>query len=287
MLTSESEVDRYRQCVAHLLKKQIDAVGDCKRWLDAPVDIREDSARAVLKEDPTSTFRTMGALLMRKARLHMIAMQYANENNNVHSLAVQMRPVLECADQVVFVFHNLIIEREYGEGMIRRCLNKDFYQTIIRMTKGEVDNEQLIKMISEASGMPVKEVVRKKRRSKNRNIKHADKMTDFEDSKGWHDYLSKYFRHNGHDWKGDSWRGGVNSINTDRDKFTFASLMDYLVNRVAVMNAYVALCPIAGAVSYERIKATLAQLQEVRTMTKALRDSAEPAIANPDEQRPD
>ena len=287
MLTSESEVDRYREGVAHLLKKQIDAVGDCERWLDAPVDVREASARAVLKEDPTGTFRTMGALLLRKARLHMIAMQYANENNNVHSLAVQMRPVLECADQAVLIFHNLIIAREHGESSVRSYLNKDYYQTIIRMTKGEVDHEELIKKISEASGMPVKEVVRKKRRHKDRKLKHADKMTDFEGSKGLYDYLSKHFRHDDLDWKGDSWRGGVNSINTYRDKFTFAGLMDYSVKRVAVMNAYVALCPVAGAVSHERINATLAQLQEVRTMTKALRDSAESAIANPDEQKPD
>ena len=287
MLTSESEVDRYREGVAHLLKKQIDAVGDCERWLDAPMDVREASARAVLKEDPTGTFRTMGALLMRKARLHMIAMQYANENNNVHSLAVQMRPVLECADQVVLIFHNLIIEQEHGEGRICSYMNEDFYRTIIRMTQGEVDNEQLIKMISEASGMPLKEVVRKKRRRNDRRLKHTDKITYFEGSKDWYDYLSKHFHHDGYDWRGDSWRGGINSMNTDRDKFTFAGLMDYLVNRVAVMNAYVALCPIAGAVSHEQINATLAQLQEVHTMTKVLRNSAESAIANPDQQRPD
>ena len=34
--------------------------------------------------------------LLRKARLHAIAVLRANETGNVHSLAVQMRPVLEC-----------------------------------------------------------------------------------------------------------------------------------------------------------------------------------------------
>lgn len=287
VLTSENEADRYRAGVAHLLRKQIDAVGDSERWLDAPVDLFDSSAQAFFEKDPTGAFRTTGALFLRKARLHMAAMGCANENNNVHSLAVQMRPILECADQVVLVFHNLMIAPEHGMSVVHRYLNKDYYQAIIRTTKGKIGREQLLKMVSKASGMPVDEVVGKKRTRRSRKIKHADKMTGFEISKGWYNYLSENFRHDGPNWKGDSWRGGVNSINTVQDKLTFAALMDYLVNRVAVMNSYVALCPVEGAIAPERINATLAQLQEVRATTKALRNGVESTIAKPDEQGSD
>ena len=47
-------------------------------------------------------------LFLRKAKIHMVAVLRANENSNVHSLAVQMRPLLECTGQVVLIFHNLI-----------------------------------------------------------------------------------------------------------------------------------------------------------------------------------
>ena len=47
--------------------------------------------------------------LLRKARIHTVAALRANETSNLHSLAVQMRPVLECAGQVVFRFRTLFI----------------------------------------------------------------------------------------------------------------------------------------------------------------------------------
>ena len=86
------KVDRYRIGVASLLSKLVVAVGEIERWLDFAVDGDEASVRAVLEDDPTATFRMMCALLLRKAKIHMVAVLRANENSNVHSLAVQMRP---------------------------------------------------------------------------------------------------------------------------------------------------------------------------------------------------
>ena len=80
----------------------------------------------------------------------MVAILCANENNNVHSLAVQMRPVLECAGQVVLVFHNLMIEPERGVSVVLGYINANYYGTFIRLTKGDVSQEQLLTQISEA-----------------------------------------------------------------------------------------------------------------------------------------
>ena len=111
-MSSTSEVGRYRTGSANLLGNLVGAVGEIERSLDVDVEGDEASARAVLQGDPTGAFRITCAVLLRKAKIHMVAMLRANENNNVHSLAVQMRPVLECAGQVLLVFHNLMIEQD-------------------------------------------------------------------------------------------------------------------------------------------------------------------------------
>ena len=98
--------------------------------------------------------------------------------------------------------------------------------------------------------------------------------------------MSEYFCHGRADWRGHSWQGGVSSINTFRDEFTFAGLMHYLVNQVAVMNAYAVLCPVKGEVDHGRVEAALARLQEVRATSKALRDGVAAAVGSSDEEGP-
>ena len=273
-MASATEMGCYRTGMANLLAKQVGAVREIERRLDIAVAGDEASLRAALEDDPTTYFRIVCALLLRKAKVHMIAVLRANQSDNVHSLAVQMRPVLECAGQVVLIFHNLIIEPERGERVFRDYINADYYHTFIRLTKGEVGHEQLLTHIAEASGMV----------GKGGSFKHADKVAALNGGKEWYRYLSECFCHGRADWRGYSWRGGVSSITTPLDECTFAGLMDYLVNQVAVMNAYAALCPVAGEVAHERVEAILAQLHGVRATTKTLREGVGfVTVGNPDE----
>ncbi len=274
------EVGHYRTGMANLLAELVDAVEATEQWLNVDVEGDEASARVVLKGHPTGVFRIICAQLLRKAKLHMIAMLRANESNNVHSLAVQMRPVLECAGQVVLVFHNLMFEPEHGERAFHRYIIADYYRTIIGMSKGKVSHEQLLTQIKETSGMLEAEV------EKGSSLKQADKVASLDGGKAWYDYLSKYFRHGDGDWRGLSWQGGVSSVNTVQDEYAFAGLMDYLVNQVAVMNAYAALCPMSGRVEHGRIESTLAHLQEIRAVTRELRDRARLVIPNQYDNRP-
>ena len=142
-MASESEVGRYRTGMANLLAKLEGSVGETERWLDVAVEGDEASARAVLENDPAGVFRIPCARLLRKAKIHMVAVLRANETNNMHSLAVQMRPVLECAGQVVLIFHNLTNNSELGESVVLRYMSADYYGTFIRLTKGGVSHEQL------------------------------------------------------------------------------------------------------------------------------------------------
>ena len=267
-MESSSKVVCYRTGMASLLAKLAEDVSETEQWLDVDVEADDTSARVVLEDHPTAVFRVMCALLLRKANLHMIAMLRANDDNNVHSLAVQMRPVLECAGQVVLVFHNLMVEPERGASIFRGYINSDYYRTVSRLTRGDVSQEQLLTQISEASGMSEGAI------RKGRSLKQADKVALLEGGNDWYGYLSDRFCHGKADWRGYSWHGGVISIDTVQDHYTFAGLVDYLVNQAAVMNAYASLCPMEGEIEHGRVESALVQLQNMRAMTKALRDSA-------------
>ena len=279
-MPSESAVGHYRTGVANLLAKLVGAVSETERLLDVNVEDDEASAQAVLEDDPTGMLRIMCGLLLHKAEIHMVAMLRANESGNLHSLAVQMRPVLECAGQIVLIFHNLMIDPEHGENVFLAYANADYYRMMIRLSKGGVSHEQVLTKIMETSGMSKEEV------AKGGSLRQADKVAPLEGGKDWYGYLSEYFCHGKGEWRGHSWQGGVSSVNTVQDEYTFAGLMDYLVNQVAVMNAYAALCPVAGEEGDGWVESALALLREVRTVTKEFRDCARLAVGNSDGERP-
>ncbi|MDE0528101.1 MAG: hypothetical protein OXH85_05375 [Truepera sp.] len=287
-MASGNEVARYRAEMANLLEKSIATTCELERWLDVTGSLREVMVQFDLASDPTGTIRIMCALLLRKARLHTDAVLRANETNNVHSLAVQMRPVLECAGQVVFIFHNLMIApdltiaRERAADLVGGYLNADYYRTIIGATKGKVGHKALLEKIAEAEeaaaasfGMPTPQ-------RKGKSLKQADKVATLVEGNSWYDYLSEYFCHGRADWRGHSWRGGVVSVDMVQDEFTFAGLMDYLVKQVAFMNAYAALCPIVGDDGRGWVEATLEQLRDARETSMAVRDAAVAALSNAD-----
>ena len=252
-----------------------------ERWLDVTGGWQEATKQLDLDADPTAFVRIACALLLRKARLHLVAVLRANETNNLHSLAVQMRPVLECAGQVVFYFHNLIIApdltrtRERALQAVNDYVNADSYRTIIGMTRGGVGHKELLEMISAAEAAAAASVgMPKPKKRQGMSLKQASKVASLTGGINWYNYLSEHFNHGRADWSGVSWRGGVISTNTVLDEVAFAGMMDYLANHVvAVMNAYAALCPVAGD-SGPWIEVTLAQLRDVRKSSKAFRDAA-------------
>ena len=83
----------------------------------------------------------------------MVAMLCANQNGNVHLLAVQMRPILECPGQVVLIFHNLMIQPEHGASVVRGYINVGYYRTFIGLTEDDGRPEQLLTQILDASGI--------------------------------------------------------------------------------------------------------------------------------------
>ena len=283
-----TDVGRCRAGMAKLLTTAVVMTRKLERRLDVSAGWPEARAQIDVDADPTATLRIMGALLLRKARVHTIAVLRANESSNLHSLAVQMRPVLECAGQVVFFFHNtmiapnLLMEPERAAEVVGNRLNADHYQTLRTRTKGKISPEELREVEAQAQeaaaaffGAP------KPKRHKGRRLDQSDKVATLEEGQKWYRYLSEHFTHGKvADWRGLSWRGGVMTIGRVEDEFAFLELMGYLANQVAVMNAHAALCPVAGDAGdaddrWERwVEPMLAQLRDVQQSSKALREAA-------------
>ena len=126
------DVARCRGETAELLTKALATTRKLEARPDVVVGWSEATAEIDLNADPNATLRIQGALLLRKARIHTLATLSANDSNNLHSLAVQMRPVLECAGQVVFTFWNayiapnLFMSQEKAVETLARRLNADF-----------------------------------------------------------------------------------------------------------------------------------------------------------------
>ena len=301
-MSSPREVVSYRTGMASLLAESVEATGEIERWLDSGVDGGEagsllqawlsdyeeelSPAMDVLEDDPARLFRITCALLLRKARMHALAVLRANEANNVHSLAVQMRPVLECAGQVAFTFHHLIIapdllmEPEHAFNMLGGYINADYYRTVIGATKGNVGHEELLQRISQAEAEAAEAegfAIPKPEGRKGTSLKQKDKVAMLPGGAGWYDHLSEYFCHGEANWTGPSWQGGVTSMDTIHE-LTCAGMMDYLANQVALMNAYAFLCPVDGNVDFDRAMAVQAQRREVREASAILRNAIGLAI---------
>ena len=261
------EMKRYRAGVARLLAKQVTAIDATERRLRATIEGSEAS-----ENDPVGYFQAACASLLRKAAMHMTAVARAHTDSNLHSLAVQMRPALECAGQVVLLVHNSVVEPECRESVLIDYVDADYLDTWIRVTKGNLTYKELLDRISDVR----REL--NEPQGKVRGLDQVDKVKSLNDGKRWYAHLSAYFSHGEADWGGFSWQGGVRSVDTIHDDCSFAVFMDYLVEQAAVMNVYAMLCPVAEEESTERIDAALGQLDEVRESAKELRDRATEAI---------
>ena len=260
------KIASYRSGMADLLAKQVGVVREKEIWLNVRLDDIEFLPPVFPHEDdPGIGLRVLCALLLRKARLHMIGVLRANKKSNVHSMAVQMRPILECAGQIVLNCRNLVFTSMRGISVANRHSITDFHRIMISLTKGGFDYKKFSRDISESTGMPLSELHTAKKVFVNDRVKMLEGGSD------WYGYLSAYFCHGNADWLGWPWGGSVGPRIDFLYEYTLASLMDYLVNQVAIMTGYATLCHM----DLEELNAVSTWVHEIRAESKTLRDGAE------------
>lgn len=265
--TLVNEVTRYRTGIAALLARQVEDANTIEHKLDV-VAGDDASERSAIEDIPFGPFRLHCALLLHKAVIHTKGVLSANDANNLHSLAVQMRPVLKCAGQIKRVIHNLLIEPKHIRD-VQEFIERDYLGTFVRAGAIQGIYDQLLNDISRAregfGDAPLRKL---------RSIRQEEKVVVLEGGRGWYKHLTENFCHGDGNWKEQSWLGGVVSTNTPQDEFTFAGHMDYLVEQSAVMNSYTALQIPSTKTLGERTEIVFGQLQKVRAEAKALRDNA-------------
>ncbi len=269
------EAARYRTAMAKQLDEATRATNESERRLEVSVDDIGPSFR--LEDDPTSAHRVTCALLLRKARVHADAALRANQAGNIHSLGVQMRPVLECAGQVVHTYYNLMIAPGIVPGHTPEAatdfLDRDYRDSMIRLTKGAISYEELLQTVNEAAAAAAAAYgAPQPRPHKGGRVKHVEKVRELPGGPAWYGFLSDYFCHGDKLWPYPTWRGGVDWI--------FACFMDYLSQQVVLMNAYTYLCPVEGSVAFDQGMAELARRQDMHQTSEALRSAVALAIQN-------
>lgn len=198
---------------------------------------RRRQLSAAWKDDPTSTFETSTGLLVRKAQLHVAAALRANQSNNMHSLAAQMRPALECAGQVVATMKDLRDGSSKARESVIRRASADFFQTVKRVGRGQFDPRKILE------DNPNIQLASHHMDQVKGRFDPQDVVKELRDGEWWYKHLSQSFYHSGvSELKGDSYFGGVQSNNSARDQIAFALFMHYLTDQVLRMILYAAMC---------------------------------------------
>ena len=222
--------------------------------------------KAEFDGDPAIAFRRMSYLLIAKARLHVFAALRANKEGNIHSVAVQMRPALECAGQVVSMFKDLFGKEPGAENRISRYVNADYYQTVIRLSRGQIDHNEILKQINTAIPMGTGPV------RKTRSLGESEKVKDLEFGENWCGHLSDCFFHGDlPELKNHSLFGGVGSCNTMNDEYGFAALLDYMAHQAMVMVMYAAICPDDGVDDDRRFEKAAKLLEQKKAVSEGFR----------------
>ena len=264
----ETEVQRYRTIMASFLQLALSETN--KPDNDIGLEDRFTIDKAEIQEDPMIIFRRTSHLLIAKARLHVMAALQANQTNNIHSLAVQMRPALECAGQIVSMVTNLLVRPRGAQKRLIQYLNADYFQMIVRSSKGQIDHNEIFARIGAANAM-ASEPPRKQRK-----FTELEKVRDLEFGGNWYRHLSDCFYHSDFPALKDmSFRGGVASCNTMYDCYAFASMLDYLAHQFIVMLMYDAVCAAARpgptVTEDERIEKVMGLLQEKKEVADQCR----------------
>ncbi|MDE2925626.1 MAG: hypothetical protein OXT71_04425 [Acidobacteriota bacterium] len=269
-------ISRSRIDMAERLRKAIVTTRDLERYLNFPGGMSEARSRAA---DPTAMDRVVVPLLLRKARIHTSAVLRAKESGNLHSLAVQMRPVLECAGQIVFHAYSRTARpdlrtrrgRRFAENVADR-INSDHFQTLSRVTRGQIASQELreIELQAEASAAASVGAPEPMRR-KGKRLTQSDKVSSLMGGRESYGYLSDYFTHGRKaDLKGRSRLGGVMTFNRTEDAVVFLCMMDYLARQVSVMNSAASFIPVEGAQNSQLIEQSETQLKEIHESSKVV-----------------
>ena len=127
-------------------------------------------------------------LCLVKSGIHLAMAQLAIEQNNIHSLGVHARVLIECAAELGSVSQLAV---EGSPRVLQRVLNAqefDAQQLLRRITRGQISQEEL-----EASTRKARQGIGLFDDKQPKAITIADRVSVLTEGKYWYDYLSQCF----------------------------------------------------------------------------------------------
>ena len=169
---------------------------------------------------PEIGVRSSNGLLLYKARLHLIATLRAYEKANLHSMAVHIRVVMECAGQVVSEAWAIHEGPPKGLERLLNARENDFRRVMLSSSRGQIDHQLISQMITSA-----REGIGLFDGKQPTTVKLADKVSYLLHGREWYKFLSAQFCHPNLDvLSGPSHMGGV----TARDARTNRIISGFL-----------------------------------------------------------
>ena len=220
----------YRNAMAGYVRESHRMIGSVLE----PADF--DEAFPYIFGEPTEEagavfFLSECGLLLRKAQLHMTACLVADKNNNLHSLGVHMRVVMECAAEVVATAQTTHEGTPKALARTVNRLERAFQVLMTTMSRGTVTPSDIQSTIERARRWAGETGSRPPKR-----VTVADRMVALPHGVSWYNHLSESFCHTDAERLSEiSFRGGVLSVNTPVDHLAFATLLDYLGHLAIVM----------------------------------------------------
>ena len=163
-----------------LLQRALDDVDFNESWPDGQAELIDDELRRFVL--------CAYGLSIRKAGIHMAAVRLANEQNNVPSLGVHARVLIECAAELASVAHAYVEGTPKALDRILNLTEFDTNRLLRRITRGEISREEL-----EAGTTRAREAIGLFDGKQPRGTTIADRVSILTQGKGWYDYLSRHF----------------------------------------------------------------------------------------------
>ncbi len=235
----EKTVTDYRKEMASYLEQIISIIKERKLSPKEVEDFEYDNNAKVKQMEHTERFFSHRcALLLTKSYFHLKAVQHANHTNNLHSVAIHTRVVLECSGQAVGIT-NLLKDpkREVAKRLATELAD---FNSVMRRNM-PVNQEEIVsylQSLNEASDKHRDRSLSEMGVNVQKSTwRYSEAVKHLEYGKNWYDHISSCFFHSdvAHLKSTSSYYGGVISCNQSFDIYSFALFLDYLVHQSLVM----------------------------------------------------
>lgn len=127
-------------------------------------------------------------LCLRKAGIHVAAVLRANEQNNVPSLGVHARVLIECAAEVASMGHVAAKQEQRALESVLNAQEYDSHQLLRRITRGKISSEEL-----EANTTRARESIGLFDGKQPKRITITDRVSVLTGGKAWWNHLAACF----------------------------------------------------------------------------------------------